>query len=158
MFHNVLFPINLCTISCRVQFTKRLLDEFNFSLVKENNRHNITGKYNLQIISFSASVNHILNQTMEARMNLDSPYLSCGPRLVLRAAIDCNCFMHVLVDLKETKRDRCCNCTRLKKKINTKFIFIPAGSTGSDFTVESLTNGNLSQHVLSRIFMQLFKQ
>lgn len=103
-------------------------------------------------------MNQVWNPTVEAQMNLgDRSYLSCGPRLVLRAAIDCNCFMHVLVDLKEAKR--CCNYTRPKMKINTKFIFIAAGSTGLAFTVESLTNGNLPQHdVLSTIFMQLFKQ
>lgn len=36
-------------------------------------------------------------------------YLSCGPRLVLWTAVHCNCLMHVLVHLKQMKRDSCYN-------------------------------------------------
>lgn len=37
----------------------------------------------------------------------NSPYLSCGPRLVLRTAVHCNRLVHVLVHLKQTNRDSC---------------------------------------------------
>ncbi len=38
-----------------------------------------------------------------------SSYLSRCPCLVLRTAIHCNCLVHVLIHLKQMKKDRCYN-------------------------------------------------
>lgn len=42
-------------------------------------------------------------------MEIIENYLCRGPRLVLRATVHRDCFMHVLVHLEETKRNRCYN-------------------------------------------------
>lgn len=65
--------------------------------------------YNSSICNNSHHARLSLVQQAADRDLRGSSYLSRCPRLVLRTAIHCNCLVHVLIHLKQTKKDRCYN-------------------------------------------------